>query len=73
MDFNKVISDMKLLQEKVDLYSTKEKNIQEAINSINKDILKLEKKIEKETDEINKEIIKLKILIMKEVVGRFHI
>lgn len=73
MDFNKVIEDMKNLQSKVDLYENKEKAITDAINSIQKDILKLEKKIEKESDEINKEILKLKVLIMKEVAGRFQV
>ena len=73
MDFNKVIEDMKNLQAKVDLYENKEKIITDAINSIQKDILKLEKKIEKESDEINKEILKLKVLIMKEVAGRFQL
>lgn len=72
MDFNKIIEDMKNLQSKVDLYSAKEKKIEETITSINKDILKLEKKIEKESDEINKEIMKLKILIMKDIIGRFN-
>lgn len=73
MDFNKVIEDMKNLQAKVDLYENKEKVINDAINSVQKDILKLEKKIEKESDEINKEILKLKVLIMKEVARRFQI
>lgn len=71
MDFNKIINDMKILQEKVDLYAAKEKNIEEAISSINKDILKLEKKMEKETDEINKEVLNLKILIMKDIIAKF--
>lgn len=73
MDFNKIIDDMKNLQSKVDLYENKQKVIMDAINSIQKDILKLEKKIDKEPDEINKEILKLKVLIMKEVAGRFQI
>ena len=73
MDFNKIIEDMKNLQSKVDLYEAKEKVIVDAVNSIQKDISKLEKKIEKETNEINKEILKLKILITKEIAGRFQI
>lgn len=73
MDFNRIIEDMKNLQAKVDLYENKEKITSDALNSIQKDILKLEKKIEKESDEINKEILKLKVLIMKEVAGRFQL
>lgn len=73
MDFNKVISDMKSLQEEIDKYSAKEKVIKDAIVSINKDISKLEKKIEKETDEINKQVLQLKVLIMKDICNRFQL
>lgn len=72
MDFNKIISDMKELQEKVNSYETREKNIQAAIIVINKDITKLEKKAEKEINDIDKAMLHLKILIMKDVVNRFN-
>lgn len=71
MDFNKIISDMKELQEKVNSYEKKEKIIQAAITGINKDITKLEKKAEKEINDIDKTMLHLKILTMKDVVDRF--
>ena len=72
MDFNKIIDDMKELQEKVNLYENKIAIINDVCNTINKDILKLEKKIEKETDLINKEFLQLKLLIMKDVLNKFE-
>lgn len=73
MDFNKVINDMKELQDKITSYENKDKKIQDAITSINKDIIKLEKKKEKETDEIEKTLLYLKLLIMKAVINRFEV
>jgi len=72
MDFNKVINDMKELQDKITSYEIKEKKIQDAIISINKDIAKLEKREEKENDDINRTILHLKILLMKDIVNRFN-
>lgn len=73
MDFNKIIEDMKLLQEKVDLYEKKNKTIEDAIIQLDKEINKIEKKIEKETDLINKQVLQLKVLIMKDIAGRFKV
>lgn len=72
MDFNKIISDMKELQEKVNSYEKREKIIQAAIIGINKDITKLEKKAEKGINDIDKAMLHLKILIIKDVVNRFN-
>jgi len=72
MDFNKVINDMKELQDKITSYENKEKKIQDAIISINKDIAKLEKREEKENDDINRTILHLKILLMKDIANRFN-
>ena len=44
MDFNKVITNMQELQSKIEVYELKNKNIDEAISSIKKEIIKLEKK-----------------------------
>ena len=41
MNFNKIIEDMKCLQEKIDLYTKKEENLNNAISVINKDLSKL--------------------------------
>ena len=73
MDFNKVITNMQELQAKIEVYELKNKNIDEAISSIKKEIIKLEKKCEKEQNEIEKHILNIKILIMKEVVEKFNL
>ena len=73
MDFNKVINNMKELQSKIEVYELKNKNIENAINSIEKDIIKLEKKISTSKDEIEKHILNIKILLMKDIAKRFDI
>lgn len=73
MDFNKVINNMQELQSKIEVYEIKNKNIENAISSINKDIIKLEKKISSSKDEIEKHILNIKILLMKDIVKRFDI
>ena len=72
MNFNKIIEDMKCLQEKIDLYTKKEENLNNAISVINKDLSKLEIKKEKETDEINKAILNLRILITKSIINKLN-
>ena len=71
MNFNKVISNMQELQNKIEVYENKNKRIDETIILREKDITKLEKKLEKEQDEISKHIIDIKLLIMKEIINRF--
>lgn len=73
MDFNKVINNMQELQSKIEVYEEKNKNIESAISSINKDIIKLEKKISSSKDEIEKHILNIKILLMKDIIKRFNI
>lgn len=73
MDFNKVINNMQELQSKIEVYEIKNKNIENAISSINKDIIKLEKKISSSKDEIEKHILNIKILLMKDIVVRFDV
>ena len=46
MNFNKVISNMQELQNKIEVYENKNKRIDETIILIEKDITKLEKKLE---------------------------
>ena len=70
MDFNKVITNMQELQSKIEVYELKNKNIDEAISSIKKEIIKKEKKCEKEQNEIEKHILNIKILIMKDIIGK---
>ena len=64
MNFDKIISDMQLLQAKIKDY---------VINSINKDIIKLEKKKENSNDEFDKQILNLKILLISDILKRFNI
>ena len=73
MNFNKVISNMQELQNKIEVYENKNKRIDETIILIEKDITKLENKLEKEQDEISKHIIDIKLLIMKEIINRFKV
>lgn len=73
MDFNKVINNMQELQSKIEVYELKNKNIDDAITSIEKDIIKLEKKIANSKDEIDKHILNIKILLMKDIAERFNI
>jgi len=73
MNFDKVINNMQELQTKIEVYEQKNKNIEDAITSIKKDILKLEKKKENSKDEIDKHILEIKILLMKDIVAKFNI
>lgn len=73
MNFDKVINNMQELQSKIEVYEQKNKSIEDAIISINKDILKLEKKRDNSKDEIDKHILSIKILLMKEIVSKFDI
>ena len=73
MNFDKVINNMQELQSKIEVYELKNKNIEDAITSINKDILKLEKKKDSSKNEIDKHILAIKILLMKDIVSRFNI
>lgn len=73
MDFNKVINNMQELQQKVKIYEQRNKLINDAIESIKKDIMKLNKKIDNEKNELDKHILEIKVLIMKEVVKKFNL
>lgn len=73
MNFDKVINNMQELQSKIEVYELKNKNIEDAITSINKDILKLEKKKDDLKNEIDKHLLEIKILLMKDIVSRFNI
>ena len=73
MNFDKVINNMQELQSKIEIYEMNNKSIEEALASINKDILKLEKKRENSKDEIDKHILSVKILLMKDIVDKFNI
>lgn len=73
MDFNKVINNMQELQQKVEIYEQRNKLINDAIESIKKDIMKLNKKIDNEKNELDKHILEIKVLIMKEVVKKFNL
>ena len=73
MNFDKVINNMQEIQSKIEVYEQKNKSIEDAIISINKDILKLEKKRDNSKDEIDKHILSIKILLMKEIVSKFDI
>lgn len=73
MNFDRVINNMQELQSKIKVYELKNKNIEDAITSINKDIIKLEKKKDDLKNEIDKHILEIKILLMKDIVSRFNI
>lgn len=73
MNFDKVINNMQELQSKIEIYERNNKSIEDAIASINRDILKLEKKRENSKDEIDKHILSIKILLMKDIVDKFNI
>ena len=73
MNFDKIISDMQLLQAKIKDYEKKYKFFEDVINSINKDIIKLEKKKENSNDEFDKQILNLKILLISDILKRFNI
>ncbi len=71
MNFEKVINNMQELQSKVEVYEQKNKKIEDAISSINKEILKLEKKKSVLKDEIDKHILDIKIITMKDTISKF--
>ena len=73
MNFEKVINNMQELQSKVEVYEQKNKKIEDAISSINKEILKLEKKKSVLKDEIDKHILDIKIITMKDIINKFNI
>lgn len=62
---------MQELQSKVEVYEQKNKKIEDAISSINKEILKLEKKKSVLKDEIDKHILDIKIITMKDTISKF--
>ena len=70
MEFSKIISDMQILQEKNKLYEDKCNKIDSIINSLKKDLIKLEKRKEKEVNEINKTILNLKLLLIKDIINK---
>lgn len=70
MEFSKIISDMQVLQEKNKLYEDKCNKIDSIINSLKKDLIKLEKRKEKEANEINKTILNLKLLLIKDIINK---
>ena len=72
MNFEKVINNMQELQSKVEVYEQKNKKIEDAISSINKEILKLEKKKSVLKDEIDKHILDIKIITMKDIISKFR-
>ena len=63
---------MQELQSKIEDYEQKNKKIEDAIYSINKEILKLEKKKSVLKDEIDKHILDIKIITMKDIINKFN-
>ena len=72
MKFDKIINDMQELQNKIKVYEEKNKKIEDALNSLKKETLKLEKKIADSKDNIDKYILGIRLEIMKEIIGRFE-
>lgn len=72
MNFDKIINNMQELQSKIEIYEQKNKKIEDAISSINKEILKLEKKKSVLKDEIDKHILDIKIITMKDIINKFN-
>lgn len=72
MNFDKIINNMQELQSKIEVYEQKNKKIEDAISSINKEILKLEKKKSVLKDEIDKHILDFKIITMKDIINKFN-
>ena len=72
MNFDKIINNMQELQSKIEVYEQKNKKIEDAISSINKEILKLEKKKSVLKDEIDKHIFDIKIITMKDIINKFN-
>ena len=72
MNFDKIINNMQELQSKIEVYEQKNKKIEDAISSINKEILKLEKKKSVLKDEIYKHILDIKIITMKDIINKFN-
>ena len=63
---------MQELQSKIEVYEQKNKKIEDAISSINKEILKLEKKKSVLKDEIDKHFLDIKIITMKDIINKFN-
>ena len=63
---------MQELQSEIEVYEQKNKKIEDAISSINKEILKLEKKKSVLKDEIDKHILDIKIITMKDIINKFN-
>ena len=63
---------MQELQSKIEVYEQKNKKIEDAISSINTEILKLEKKKSFLKDEIDKHILDIKIITMKDINNKFN-
>ena len=72
MNFDKIINNMQELQSKIEVYEQKNKKIEDAISSINKEILKLEKKKSVLKDEIDKHILDIKIITMNDIINKFN-
>ena len=72
MNFDKIINNMQELQSEIEVYEQKNKKIEDAISSINKEILKLEKKKSVLKDEIDKHILDIKIITMKDIINKFN-
>lgn len=73
MKFDKIINDMQELQNKIKVYEEKNKKIEDALNSLKKETLKLEKKIADSKDNIDKHILGIRLEIMKEIIGKFEV
>lgn len=69
MDFNKIAKDMFDLQEKLNIYQTRNNKIKDLLTQLVKDYTKIEKKLSKEKDEIQKLIIQLELLYTKRMIN----
>lgn len=69
MDFNKIAKDMFDLQEKLNVYQTRNNKIKDLLTQLVKDYTKIEKKFSKEKDEIQKLIIQLELLYTKRMIN----
>ena len=73
MNFDKIINNMQDIQTKIEIYERNNKIIENTINTIKKDILKMEKKKENTSDEIDKHILDIKILLMRDIINKFDV
>lgn len=69
MDFNKIAKDMFDLQEKLNVYQTRNNKTKDLLTQLVKDYTKIEKKFSKEKDEIQKLIIQLELLYTKRMIN----